>query len=80
MKNFLRFAREGPEDGRKLFWKRSRLKSQMKYADKIGAAHTLILGSSELENGRGVLRRMADGEQREVGFSDAETLAKELLG
>jgi len=56
------------------------LKSQMKYADKIGAAHTLILGSSELENGRGVLRRMADGEQREVGFSDAETLAKELLG
>ena len=52
----------------------------MKYADKIGAAHTLILGSSELETGRGVLRRMADGEQREVGFSDAETLAKELLG
>ena len=56
------------------------LRAQMKYADKIGAAHTLILGSSELENGRGVLRRMADGEQREVGFSDAETLAKELLG
>ena len=54
------------------------LKSQMKYADKIGAAHTLILGSSELESGRGVLRRMADGEQREVDFSDAAALAKVL--
>lgn len=54
------------------------LKSQMKYADKIGAAHTLILGSSELESGRGVLRRMADGEQREVDFSDAAALAQAL--
>jgi len=46
------------------------LKAQMKYADKIGAEYTLLLGDTELENGRAMLRCMADGTQREVTLAD----------
>lgn len=42
------------------------LKSQMKYADKIHAAYTLILGDNEIDSGRANLRNMADGTQTEV--------------
>ncbi len=42
------------------------LKAQMKYANKIGAAYTLILGDSEIESGRAMLRNMLDGTQTEV--------------
>ena len=42
------------------------LKAQMKYANKIGAAYTLIIGDSEIEAGRAQLRNMADGTQTEV--------------
>ncbi len=37
------------------------LKSQMKYADKIGAAYTLVLGDSEIESGSGVIKNMRQG-------------------
>ena len=50
------------------------LKAQMKYADKIGARYTLIMGDSEIESGRAVLRSMTDGTQTEVGVADAEAL------
>ncbi len=42
------------------------LKAQMKYADKIGAEYTLIIGDSEIDEGRAQLRNMKNGEQREV--------------
>ena len=42
------------------------LKAQMKYADKLGAEYTLILGDSELEAGKAQLRSMADGSQSEL--------------
>ncbi|MBQ8392136.1 MAG: histidine--tRNA ligase [Clostridia bacterium] len=42
------------------------LKAQMKYADKIGADYTLIIGDSELENGRAQLKNMKKSEQREI--------------
>lgn len=42
------------------------LKAQMKYANKLRAAYTLIIGDSELECGRAQLRNMADGTQTEV--------------
>ena len=35
------------------------LKAQMKYADKLGARYTLIIGDSELESGRAQLKDMA---------------------
>lgn len=42
------------------------LKAQMKYAGKISAAYTLIIGDSEAESGRAQLRDMQTGEQVEV--------------
>ena len=42
------------------------LKAQMKYANKIGAAYTLIIGDSEVELGKVQLRNMESGEQSEV--------------
>ena len=42
------------------------LKAQMKYADKIGARYVCILGDSEIESGKAVLKEMATSEQTEV--------------
>ena len=44
------------------------LKAQMKYANKIGAEYTLIIGDSEVEAGRAQLRNMQTGEQSEVAL------------
>ncbi len=46
------------------------LKAQMKYANKIGAKYTLIIGDSEIEAGRAMLRNMSTGEQSEVSLDD----------
>ena len=46
------------------------LKAQMKYADKLGAAYTLILGDAELSCGRAQLRNMKTGAQSEVTLAD----------
>ncbi len=52
------------------------LKAQMKYANKIGADYTLILGDNEIETGRAMLRSMKDSTQIEIGFDElAEKLA-----
>jgi len=45
------------------------LKAQMKYANKIGAKRTLIIGDSELESGRAQIRNMEDGTQTEIELS-----------
>ncbi len=42
------------------------LKSQMKKADRSGAAYTLIIGEQELKDGSGVLRNMQSKEQIQV--------------
>ena len=42
------------------------LKAQMKYANKIGAEYTLIIGDNECDAGRAQLRNMQNGEQTEV--------------
>ena len=42
------------------------LKAQMKYANKIGAEYTLIIGDSEIEAGVAKLRNMETGEQTDV--------------
>jgi histidyl-tRNA synthetase len=42
------------------------LKAQMKYANKIGAEYTLIIGDSEIDAGCAQLKNMADGTQTEV--------------
>ncbi|MBO6052368.1 MAG: histidine--tRNA ligase [Clostridia bacterium] len=44
------------------------LKAQMKYADKIAARFTLILGDNEMESGRANVKEMATSEQTEVAL------------
>ena len=46
------------------------VKAQMKYADKIGAAFSTVIGDDELASDRCVLKNMANGEQHEVRLSD----------
>ena len=46
------------------------VKAQMKYADKVGANFSTVLGDDELQNGRCVLKNMQTGEQIEVSFPD----------
>ena len=55
------------------------LKAQMKYADKIGAKYTLIIGDSELECGRAQLKNMEKSEQTEIEIDKIyEALAQEI--
>ncbi len=54
------------------------LKAQMKYADKIGARYSLVLGDSELEAGVAVLKNMSNGETVEININDAEKLSESL--
>ncbi|MDD5936246.1 MAG: histidine--tRNA ligase [Clostridiales bacterium] len=42
------------------------VKAQMKYANKIGAKNTVILGADELANGKANIKNMETGEQVEV--------------
>ena len=42
------------------------LKAQMKYANKLGADYTLIIGDTEVETGRAYLRDMKNSTQTEV--------------
>ncbi len=46
------------------------LKAQMKYADKIGAKYTLVLGDNEVETSTAKIKDMQSGEQREVALPE----------
>ena len=52
------------------------LKAQMKFANKIGALFTLVLGDNELENNKANLKNMQTGEQTEICL---DNLSDELL-
>ncbi len=53
------------------------LKAQMKYADKIGAKYTLIIGESELECGKAQLKDMKNSTQSEI---EIDNICKVILG
>jgi histidyl-tRNA synthetase len=46
------------------------LGAQLRMADRVGAAHVVILGERELAGGRVTLKRLADGHQEEVPLGD----------
>ncbi|MBE6827182.1 MAG: histidine--tRNA ligase [Ruminococcaceae bacterium] len=46
------------------------VKAQMKYADKIGALYTVVLGSDELDSGKAMLKNMSNAEQTEIKLAD----------
>ena len=48
------------------------VKAQMKYANKIGAKFTVVIGDSELESGIVKLKNMSDGEENEIKLSEFE--------
>ncbi|MFW2500514.1 histidine--tRNA ligase [Clostridium diolis] len=52
------------------------VKAEMKYANKLGAAFTTILGEDELTNRKVNLKRMSDGEIFEVSLEDLMEIAK----
>ncbi len=53
------------------------LKAQMKYADKIGAKFTLMLGDNEINSGKAILKNMTDSSQSEVSLDSlAEITSK----
>ena len=47
------------------------LKAQMKYADKLGAKFSLVLGDSELEEQKAKVKNMATGEQKEISLGES---------
>jgi histidyl-tRNA synthetase len=55
------------------------LKSQMKQAGKLGAAHVLILGENELAEGKAVLRNMATQQQQEIVLQDEADMVQTLI-
>ena len=46
------------------------LKAQMKYADKIGAKFTVVLGDNEIETGKVKLKDMSNGTETEIKISE----------
>lgn len=46
------------------------LKAQMKYADKIGARYTLVVGDNEIATGKANLKNMQTGEVCEVALGE----------
>ena len=54
-------------------------KGQFKYADRLGAIYTVVIGDNELESGVATLKDMTKGEQTEVKFADLiDELKKKL--
>lgn len=46
------------------------LKAQMKYADKLGAKYTVVLGENEIVQMSAKIKDMQSGEQREISLPD----------
>lgn len=51
------------------------LKAQMKYADKIGAKYSVVLGTNEIESGKAELKNMQNGEKTVV---ELDSFAEEI--
>ena len=52
------------------------LKAQMKYANKVGAHYTLIIGDNEISTGKAQLKNMSDSSQSEVAL---DNLAEHII-
>ena len=47
------------------------VKAQMKYADKLGADFTMVLGSNEIESGKAQLKNMKTSEKIEISLGES---------
>ncbi len=55
------------------------LKAQMKYADKIGAKYTMVLGDDEIANGKAKVKNMDNGESTEMELAEIADTFMEFL-
>ena len=55
------------------------LKAQMKFADKINAKYSLVLGDNELESGVAVIKNMSTGEKTETALDDLSEVLSDLI-
>lgn len=46
------------------------IKGQFKYADRLGAAYTVVIGDNELQENKVVLKTMATGTQEDISMDD----------
>ena len=46
------------------------LKAQMKYADKLGAKYSVVIGDNEIEQGAANIKNMETGDTQTVKFDD----------
>ncbi len=53
------------------------VKGQFKYADRLGAKYTVVIGDNELDEGKVTLKDMATGQQRPVAIEDITDAVKE---
>ena len=51
------------------------VKAQMKYADKLGAVYSLVLGDNEVDSNKAVLKNMLTGETKDISL---DTLIERL--
>jgi histidyl-tRNA synthetase len=58
----------------------SKLQKQFKYADRIGAKVTLVLGPDEVEQGQVAVKNLLNGEQVSVSRSQLESEIHKILG
>ena len=49
------------------------VKAQMKYANKIGAVYTMVIGDNELNDGKARLKEMESGEEKEMLLNEKFT-------
>ncbi|MDP4180673.1 MAG: histidine--tRNA ligase [Bacillota bacterium] len=52
------------------------LKAQMKYADKLGAKYSIVLGEDEIKNSKATLKNMKKSEQAEIAL---DSLYEEII-
>ncbi|UZQ49393.1 histidine--tRNA ligase [Clostridium kluyveri] len=50
------------------------VKAEMKYANKINARFTVVLGENEIESGTAKFKRMDDGQQFEISLEDLSAI------
>lgn len=55
------------------------VKAQMKFADKLGAAYTVVLGDNELAEGKVTVKKMADGSSIELALADFDDTFMQML-
>lgn len=53
------------------------VKAQMKFANKIGAKYSMVLGDDEIARGKATVKNMETGEQNEVSFSEIAKFIKD---